>query len=85
MEIQLTFKKEDSGYRDFLSITSCPIAKALKRAGYTQVNVGGMVWTAISPIGIQVIGPVPYELDALAIKVSNNKIEKDINFTLNTN
>lgn len=77
--MKLIIKKEYTGLNNYMDLGNCPIACALKAAGYTDVVVGGRTWDGISPTG-KVVSWKKYDSkwDKKAEIWAETKQEKDI-------
>lgn len=83
--MKVILKKEHTGLNNFLNCFDCPIARALKDAGFTSVLVSGHnTWSGIDKDGKeQVKIEIPIDISATALhEWSKVKQTEDVIFEL---
>lgn len=75
--LELILKPEHTGKNNYASPSTCPIACALRDAGYKYIGVGSMNWHAtkyvLGFIPIVYKGKIPKETDNIAMYIAEHK------------
>jgi len=79
--MKLTIRKEETGINNYCDGRQCPIASALKDAGWNKVYVFPRHWRGIKD-GIKYEGKIPAHVDNMADELSMKKSYEDVKFEL---
>ncbi len=81
--MKLTLLAEWSGKHNYKDTGHCPIAKALKAAGFTEVQVGSMTYDVTAPDGKEYVNiPLSGTANEIAMDWTKSSQSKDMEIEL---